>query len=147
MQLDDATDQLEEFVDRVRAALDQEVAIAKKAVAAATVEKTSLAKSLADLQAEHSKAKAELAAVLSDLGRASGLAGLNTEVSSARKTLEQLKRETAEERKALAKLTRERTESEAQAIALRNEVSDLVAVRANNQELMAKLKQQIGALS
>jgi hypothetical protein len=81
---------------------------------------------------------------MSDLHRSSSLAGINTEIAGARKTLEALKTETEAERKALAKVKKERTASEAGVVALRNEVTQLTAVRAHSQEIMAKIRHQLG---
>jgi chromosome segregation ATPase len=146
MNIDDIPDQFEALLDRARAALDREITKAKNAIAALNAEEGRAQTALSDLQAQCKQAKAQLTAVLSDLHRSSGLVGLNTEISAARKTLEGLKRETAEEAEALAKVTKQRTERQAQVIALDNEVSQLAAVRAYNQEVMAKLRHQIGVL-
>jgi chromosome segregation ATPase len=146
MNLEELPEQFEAFVDRASAALSREVASAKKALAALNAEKSAVQSALSNLQSQIQGAQDQLTAVTRELQRSTVLHSLGGDIAGARKTLEGLKAETAKEAKALAKLTKERTERQAQVTALGNEVTDLVAVRANNQELMAKLKQQIGAL-
>jgi chromosome segregation ATPase len=144
MNLDDIPDQFEELIDRARAVLDREITRAKEIVASATAEKSAAQSALSALQTQHRKAKADLDAVLATLHRSSNLAGLDGEIAAARKTLERLKTETEAERNALAKATKQRTEEETKTNALRDEVGQLSARRAHDQEVMAKIRHQLG---
>ena len=144
--MNDIPDQLEALFDRARAGLDAQITKARQAVDSLNAEKTVAANALAELNGQCKSAKADLDAVLSGLGRASSLAGLNTEISAARKTLEALKTKIEQETKVLEKLSKEHRELEAQLNAQRGEVTQLVAQRAYSQEVMAKLRQQVAQL-
>jgi len=142
MTLDRFPDELEEFVERVNVALHEEITSAKNVVARANAEKTALANALAELRDQHKQVQSQLDTVLKDLHRGSNLVGITREIAEARKTLEALKAETAEATKALAALSKERTECQAKVTALNGEVSQLGAVRAHNQEILAKIRSQ-----
>jgi chromosome segregation ATPase len=144
MNIDDAPDELEAFFDRVRAAHERETGKVQKAVAALNAEKVALTKSLTDLQAQCKSARDQLAATMSDLGRAAGLVGINTEIAEKRKTLDAVNAEIEQRTEVLAAATKERTEEEAKANAARDELSQQSAVRAFNQEQMAKMRHQLG---
>src|SRR5262249_49242362 len=112
MNIDDIPRQLEELFDRSRAALDQQIAKARQVVGDLNAEKTGAAMTLAGLKDQIVKAKADLDAVLADLGQASNAVRLDREMAKARTELEQLKSETAKETKALETLTKQRREAE-----------------------------------
>jgi|SRR6516162_3154125 len=143
MSLNGLSGQLEEFLDRARAALSEEVTGAHKIVAALNAEKAAAQATLAELQDQRTQAQKQLDAVLSDLGRASGLVGLNSEIKKARATLEGLKGETAEATKALEKLAKERNESEAKLVALGSEAQRMIAIRVEGEAVMANLRAQL----
>jgi predicted nucleic acid-binding Zn-ribbon protein len=144
MGLDELPQQFDALVEAARVALHGEVTSAKAVVARANAEKTAAANVLADLQAQIRATQNQLNAVLSNLHRAEGLVGINTEIAGVRKTLDALKIETEAKRKDLAGLVKQCTEREASVVALNNEVSQLGARRAHDQEIMAKIRSQLG---
>jgi chromosome segregation ATPase len=144
MNLDDAPSELEEFFDRVHVALDREITRAKEIVAAANAEKASAQSALADLQDQHKQAQTDLKSARAYLQRGSTLAGLDGEITAQRKTLDAGKLEKAELEKALAKVTKQLAERQAQVNALAGEVSQLSARRVHDQEVMAKIRHQLG---
>ena len=142
MTLDRFPDELEEFVERVNVALHGEITSAKSIVARANAEKASAQSALFDLQAQCKEAQSQLTAVTKELQRSTALQGVGYELEKARGELARLKAEVAKETKAVAALSKERNECQANVIALNNEVSQLGAVRAHNQEILAKIRSQ-----
>jgi chromosome segregation ATPase len=142
MGLDELPQQFDALVEAARAALHGEITSAKAIVARANAEKASAANALADLQAQCKSAQDQLTAVTKESQRSTALHGVGYELEKARAELAQLKAETAKAEKALAALSKERNECQAKVIALNNEVSQLGAVRAHNQELIAKIRSQ-----
>jgi chromosome segregation ATPase len=144
MNLDDAPNELAEFVERVRVALHGEITSAKAIVATATADKERTLRELAEAQAQLKQVQTDLKSAHAYLQRGSTLAGLDHEITTERKALEEVKRETEEakreaerERKALQALSKERN-------ALNDEVNQLVTTRANSQEAMARIRHQLG---
>jgi chromosome segregation ATPase len=146
MQLDELPDQFEAFVECARTTLDQEITRSRATLERANAEKTAAANALADLQSQCREAQSQLTAVTKELQRSTALHGVGYEIEKANAELARLKAETAKETKALEALSKERTECQAKVNALNSEVGPLVAQRAYSQEVMAKLKHQIGQL-
>ena len=147
MNLDEIPERLEELFDRSRAALDQQIAKARKVVDSLNVEKTAAAKALGELKDQITKARAELDAVRADLGRASTAVQLDREIKKSRSELERLKGETAEEEKTLAALTKKRTEAEARVIALENDARQATAERCRAQDMMEQVKAKLRSIT
>jgi predicted nucleic acid-binding Zn-ribbon protein len=147
MSLDGLSQQFEQFVDRARTALGQEITAAKNTVAAANTEKTSAQTALAELREQHEQAQHQLDAVNNELGRALTLAGLNREIAAARKTLATLQAETAATEKALEALKRQRLDGERQLVALGNEAQRMIGIRTEGEAVMAKLRAQLQQVS
>jgi chromosome segregation ATPase len=144
MTLDEIPDQLQELFDRSRAGLDAQITKARKVVDALNVEKTGAAKALAELKDQITKGKADLDAVLADQHRASSLVQLDREIAKARPELERLKAEITEQSKALETLVKQRTAEEARVVALENDARQATAERCRAQEMMARMKTQLG---
>ena len=142
MGLDELPQQFDALVEAVRAALHGEITKAREIVARANAEKASAQSALFDLQAQCKEAQSQLTAVTKELQRSTALHGVGYELEKARAELAQLKAETAKAEKALAALSKERNECQANVITLNNEVSQLGAVRAHNQEILAKIRSQ-----
>jgi len=143
MTLDELPGQLETVLQRARVVLHREIEEARATVKALNAEKAATQATIATFQAQIKLAQDQLAAVLSDLGRASGLVGLKSEINKANKTLEALKVETAEATTALEKLAKERKEREAQINALGLEARRLIAIRTEGEAAMANIKAQL----
>jgi chromosome segregation ATPase len=108
-------------------------------------EKGATQTTLADLQGQCKSTQAQLTAVTDELRRSSGLASVGRDIEKARAELRRLKTETAEATKALEKSSKQLTERQAQVNALNDEVGNLSKVRAYNQEVIAKVRHQLGA--
>jgi chromosome segregation ATPase len=143
MSLDGLPQQFEAFVDRARAALGQEITAAKNIVAAAKAEKGSAQAALSDLQGQLKQAQSQLDAVMKDLHRGSTLAGINREITEARKTLEKLKGETAEAEKALEARLKQCTEADSRLVALNLEANRMIAIRVEGEAVMADIKSKL----
>jgi chromosome segregation ATPase len=143
MGLDGLSEQFVEFVGRARAVLSQEITAAKNIAGAAKAETATAQATLADLQNQHKQAKSQLDVVNNELQRRTTLAGINREITAARKQLEVLKVETAETEKALAALHKQRTEGEAKLVALNNEAQRMIGIRTEGEAVMAKLRSQV----
>jgi chromosome segregation ATPase len=144
MSLNKLPEAFEEFVERARSALGQEITAAKNVVALAAAEKSAAVNALANLQSQVKAAQDQLAAVTEDLHRLSGLVGVGHDIEKARKELARVKSETAEATKALDKLSKERTERQAQIVALGNEAQRQLAIRTEAEAAMSKIKTQLG---
>jgi chromosome segregation ATPase len=143
MNIDAIPDRLKELIDHARAALDQQIAKARKAVDDLNLEKTAAANALTELQDQHKKAKADLESVLADLHRASSLGSIRAEIKKAQKALAALNIEKEKASTALAALAKERTGLEARVDTLNNEVRRLLAIRSESQATMADIKMKL----
>jgi chromosome segregation ATPase len=143
MNLDEIPERLEELFDRSRAALDAQITKARKAVDSLNAEKAATTKSLAELQDQHSKVKAELETTLANLDRASSLRGLDSEIKKSRKELEQLNAETAKETKALEALVKKRKETEVHVVALEERARAATAERCRAQDMLQEVKAKV----
>jgi len=143
MSLDGLSKQFEDFVGRARAALDREITAVKNAASAANAEKSSAQAALAELQGQLKQAQSQLDAVMKDLQRGSTLAGINREITGARKQLEALQVETAETEKALAALQKQRADGERQLVALGNEAQRMIAIRTEGEAVMADIRAKL----
>jgi chromosome segregation ATPase len=112
MRLEDRSEKLAEFLSETQNDHDWWVEKAKKAKDAFFAEKAKWEGAISDLKDQTKAAKAQLDGVLKDLGRASGLAGLDQEVAGAQRTLEGLKSEIGQAEKTLAKLKGECSSAE-----------------------------------
>jgi chromosome segregation ATPase len=101
MRIDDLPEQLQAFTDRARDCLDWEIRRARKAAEALNTERAAAQAALTELKDQHETAKGQLAAVLKDLNRASGLAGIDRDIADGRKALEKLKGDQAKAETAL----------------------------------------------
>jgi chromosome segregation ATPase len=143
MTLDDIPDQFKQLVGLARDAIDREIGQAKKTAAAANAEKSAAQAARAELQERRASAQKQLDAVNNELGRALTLAGLNREITEARKTLETLKAEKADEEKAVVALKKQRTEGEAKLVALGNEAQRQLAIRREAEAAYADIKARV----
>jgi chromosome segregation ATPase len=130
MRIEDLPEGLEAFVDRARSVLNQEIDKAHKALDALNVEKATTQAALSELQDQREAAQKQLKTVLSNLDRGSTLAGLNSEIAEARKTLEALKVETEQTSTALTTLIKQRSDAQQQLDAVTNETQRLRAEQA-----------------
>jgi hypothetical protein len=80
---------------------------------------------------------------MKDLDRGSILAGINREITTARKTLEKLKVETTEAETALAALNKQRAEADTRLVALNLEANRMIAIRTEGEAVMAGLRAQL----
>jgi chromosome segregation ATPase len=140
MRIDELPDQHERFLDQARGVLGQEVAEARQSLAALNAEKATAQAAVSALQDQRKVAQAALDAVLSDLNRASGLAGLGAELAEARQKLRVLTAETEKISSALEKLVRERAEAEHQRDAVLGEMQRLRQERAEATAEIDKIK-------
>ena len=147
MNVADILGQFEQLVDRSRAALEQQVSKTQKLVDNLTVEKTAVAKALAELQAQHGKAKSELAAAMNNLDRVLSLGSIQAESKKAGAELERLQGEVAKETKALEVLVKKQKAAEARVVTLENDARAATAERCRAQEMMARIRQQVESLS
>jgi len=144
MNVDDILQQLEELFDRARAALEQQVSTAHKAVASLNQEKAAATKAVTELQAQHGKAHAELNAAMNNLDRVLSLGAIQAEIKKAGKELEQLKSEATKELKTLEVLVKKRTQEEARVAALEVAAREATAKRCRAQDLVKQIKTQLG---
>jgi chromosome segregation ATPase len=144
MSLDGLPQQFEEFVERARAALGQEIAAAKNVVAAANAEKSAAMNALTAVQSQVKVAQDELAAVTSDLQRLSTLAGVGHDIDKARKELARVKSETAEATKALELLKKQRTDEQSRLTAVQTETQRQLAIRSESEAAMSRIRMQLG---
>jgi chromosome segregation ATPase len=143
MSLDELPQQFEQFVERARAALGQEITAAKNIVAAANAEKSSAQSTLADLQTQIKSAQDQLKATLANLDRASTLAGLNREIAAARKTLAAVQADTEAATKALEKLAKQRDDGQNQVVTLGNQLSRVRQERAEHEAVIADIRAKL----
>jgi len=136
--------QFEAFVERARAALDEQIISAKKIAAAATAERGQAQAALAEFEAKIKSARDQLDEIYNELGKASTLAGITREIAAARKTLEKLKAETTAAEEALAALSTQRTEAETKLVGLNNEAQRMLGIRAEAETMMSKIRSQLG---
>jgi chromosome segregation ATPase len=120
MRLDDLPDAFKDFVDRADAVLRWEAEKVKKAVAALNAEKATAQKALTELQDQHKATQKQLEEVVSNLDKGTTLAGINSKIAEARKTLDALTTDIAMAETALAKSVTERGVAERQ----RDEAND-----------------------
>jgi hypothetical protein len=83
--------EFEQFVERARTALGQEITASKNIATAAKAETAAAQTALAELQNQYKQTKNQFDAVNNELGQTLTLAGLNREIAAARKALEKLK--------------------------------------------------------
>jgi predicted nucleic acid-binding Zn-ribbon protein len=143
MTREELPNQLETVLERARVVLHQEIENARAAVKALNAEKATAQATIAELQDRRASAQKQLDAVMKDLHRASTLAGINREITEARKTLEALKVETAEATTALEKLVKEQKEREARINALGLEANRLIAIRTEGEAAMADIRAKL----
>jgi chromosome segregation ATPase len=143
MRLDGLPDQFEEFVERVRAALDQEIAAAKSAAVAAHAEKSAAQNALTELQSQLKQTQSQLDAVTKDLQRVSTRVGLDREIAAARKTLEGLKVDIEKATAAKAAVEKQCTEADARLVALGNEARRQVGIRTEAEAAIAAVKAKV----
>ena len=146
MGLDGLSEQFVEFVGRARAVLSQEITAAKNIAGAAKAETATAQATLADLQNQHKQAKSQLDVVNNELQRRTTLAGINREITGARKQLEALKVETAAAEKTLAALKKQRTEAEAKLVTLNNEAQRQLGIRREAEAVYADIKARVNAV-
>jgi chromosome segregation ATPase len=125
MRIDDIREQFENFTERAEAVLRFEVEKARKAVAALNADKDTASTELVALKDQLASEQKQLDAVLSNLHRASGLAGLDHDITEARKTLEALKADIAGAETARAKAVKECSEAERELSEARDEMARL----------------------
>jgi chromosome segregation ATPase len=143
MSLDALPEEFEQLVDRARSALDREITAAKNIVAAAVVERDAAQAALGELQAQREAAKKQLDALNDELGRRITLAGVNREVTAARKALAALQAETAETTTALGALKEQRKQLESKLVALNLEANRMIAIRTEGEAVMAGLRAKL----
>jgi predicted nucleic acid-binding Zn-ribbon protein len=146
MSLDKLPEAFDQFVERARATLSQEVTGAQNIVAALDAEKSAAQNALANVQAQTKSAQDQLAAVTNDLQRLSGLVGVGHDIDKARTELKRIKSETEQATKALEALKKQRTEVESQVLALQNESRRLLSIRAESEAAMADIRMKLGAV-
>jgi chromosome segregation ATPase len=112
MRLDDLPEQFAAFADRARDVLDWEVKKARKAAEALNAERAAVQKELSELQEQYKSTKKQLDDVLSNLNKGTTLAGLNAEISEAKKALEKLKADTAKATAAFEAADKQRQDAE-----------------------------------
>jgi predicted nucleic acid-binding Zn-ribbon protein len=132
------------FVERARAALNREITAAKNIIAAANAEKSSVQAALAEIQAQCKAAQTQLELTRSELQRLEGLVGVGHDIKKARTELKRVQSETEQTTKALEKLSKERTAREAQLVALGNEATRMLGIRAEAEAAMSKIRSQLG---
>jgi predicted nucleic acid-binding Zn-ribbon protein len=147
MSLEGLPQQFEQFVDRARAALSQEITAAKNIAAAAIAEKNAAQTALSELRDQHKQTQSQLDAVNNELGKASTLAGLNREIAAAGKKLKALQAETAEAEKTLEALHKQRAEADGRLVALNLEANRMIAIRTEGEAVMAHLRAQLQQVS
>jgi chromosome segregation ATPase len=143
MTLDGLPQQLEEFLDRARAALGQEITAAKHAVTAANAEKTSAQNALANLRTECTVAQDQLATVTADLKRLSDLVGAHHEIATAKKAVQKLATEKSALEASIAALSKEQTQRQAKVNALGDEVRRLLAIQSESESVVADLRMRL----
>jgi chromosome segregation ATPase len=147
MRFDDLPEHFEAFLDRAQDVLRLEVEKGRRARDAANAEVTAAQGKLAEISAQQKIAQTKLDGVLADLGRASNLAGLNGEITQARrtldeasKTLEGLKADIAKTSAELAGLVKKRTDEQQQRDADLAETMRLRAERAEHTTEINKIR-------
>ena len=143
MTLDELPERCDAFVERVRAVFHQEIGRARATVKALNSEKAAAQTAIAELRDQHKQAQSQLDAVMKDLHRGSTLAGINREITEARKTLEKLKGETAEAEKALEARLKQCTEADSRLVALNLEANRMIAIRVEGEAVMADIKSKL----
>jgi hypothetical protein len=141
--LDELPTQLESFLDRVRVALDQQIAGARKAVGNLNAEKTATAKVLADLKHQHELAEKQLSTVRADLQQALTRVGLDREIAAARKVLAMLQADIEKATAAKAAVEKQVAAGEARVVALGNEANRMIALRSESEAVMADIKNKL----
>jgi chromosome segregation ATPase len=139
--------EFEQFVERARVALNQEITAAKKIVAAANAEKGSAQAALSDLQAQIKSAQSQLDEIHNELGKAYTLAGLNREITAVGKKLKALQAEMAEATTALEALAKQRADGERRLVALGNEANRMLGIRAEAEAVYADIKSKLNSVS
>src|SRR6516164_1445299 len=147
MSLDGLPQQFEEFVERARAALSQEITTAKNIIAAANAEKSAAQNALSNLEARCKSTQDQLDALNDELAQRTTLAGLNRGIAAASKKLKALQVETAEAETALAALNKQRAETDTRLVALNLEANRMIAIRTEGEAVMAGLRAQLAKVS
>jgi len=135
--------EFEQFVDRARAALSQEITAAKKLAAAARAETATAQATLSNLQAQTKSTQDQSAAVTNELQRLSDLAGIGHSIVKARAELKRVQSETEQATKALAALHKQRTEAEAKLVTLNNEAQRQLGIRREAEAAYADIKARV----
>jgi chromosome segregation ATPase len=144
MSFDGLSGQFEQFVERARTVLGQEITRAKNAVAAANAETATAHSALSSLQTEYKSTKDQLELVRRELQRVEGLVGVGHDIDKARNELTRVKSEAERVSKDLERLLKEKTERQAQINVLGNEAQRLVAIRTESEAFMADLRKRLG---
>jgi predicted nucleic acid-binding Zn-ribbon protein len=146
MDTEKLTSDLEVVLERCASVLNQEIEKARKAVADLNAEKAKAQAALTKLATERKEAQAQLDAAMNNLGRASTLAGLNHEITTAKAELKKLNIEKAALEVSIVGLAKERTDAERQLLALRNEAHGWVTARSESEAAMAGLRRQLASI-
>jgi chromosome segregation ATPase len=130
MRIDDLPEQFAAFAERAEAVLKFEIEKTRKAVAALNAEKAAAEAALTGLKDQRATAQKQLDDTLANLNRGTTLAGLTTEISEAKKTLEKLKADTAKATAAFEAAEKQRADAERELTTVTNGIDRIRRERA-----------------
>jgi chromosome segregation ATPase len=143
MNIDDIPEHFQDLVERARIVLHREISGARATLAGLKGETAAERKALADLSGQRKQTQANLDTNLANLNRASGLAGLDSEIAEARKTLKALEVEKGEASKSLEAVKKQLRDAESRLNAMQIETQQLFAQRCDSQAIMDNIRAQL----
>jgi chromosome segregation ATPase len=147
MRLDDLPDQFQVFTDQARDCLDGEIRRARKAAEALNADRAAAEAALIGLKDQRATVQKQLDDTLANLHKGTTLAGLNAEISEAKKALEKLKADTAKATTAFEAVDIQSQAAEHQLNAVNNETQRIRQERAEATTAVDNIKQLLRSVS